>query len=123
MAHANHDRTGSRENLTRDEYPHVVLDAGVLEVQLRQLYNDLLLVIQRDPEQEILGVALPLVDSIVAAARCALASTSGPIADATVELISHSTIHDAVPIRALDAWVVVGQLLAAISHVPAKGRS
>ena len=37
--------------------------------QLRQLHHDLQYLVERDPEQEVTGIALPLVDAVVSEAR------------------------------------------------------
>ena len=94
-----------------------------LECQLRQLYLDLLAVIERDPEQEITGIALPVVDWILSASRDCLAGRTATkaLTNAMVDLISPLTIQDADPIRALDTWLVVGQVLAAMAGRPTGG--
>ena len=101
------------------------IDRTELLTHLRQLYADLLAVIQRDPEQEILGIALPVLDCVLTAAREhleAAASTGGvAVTAAMVDLISPRTVHEAVPIRALDTWLVVGQVLAALGGEVWKG--
>jgi hypothetical protein len=84
-----------------------------LVAALRQLYRDLFSVIERDPEQEILGVALPIVDAAIARARSSLIGSGHELAPHIVELISTDSCSEGRPIRALDAWLVVGQLLAA----------
>jgi len=91
-----------------------------LLAQLRQLYEDLFAVIDRDPEQEILGVALPVVDGVMSAAREALtaAGTTTGLTARMVDLISPPTVEAGVPIRALDTWIVVGQVLAALGDSP-----
>jgi hypothetical protein len=101
------------------QHPHhttvATPDAGEHDIgpQLRQLYRDLLAVIERDPEQEIVGVALPVVDWVMSAARDLLSERRNPFAAAMVDLISLDTCGGGLPVRALDAWLVVGQLLAA----------
>jgi hypothetical protein len=88
--------------------------SGNLNAQLRQLYRDLFLVIERDPEQEIIGIALPVVDALIAEARLEVRSAHGGLAGSIVELISPTTCNDGQPVRALDTWLVVGQLVAAL---------
>jgi hypothetical protein len=89
---------------------------GELLAHVRQLYADLDAIVQRDPEQEVLGVALPVLDGILAAARDHLLTvgSSGGITSAMVDLISFHTVERAVPVRAVDTWLVVGQVLAAL---------
>lgn len=99
------------------------IQAG-LRRQLQQLYLDLLAVIERDPEQEIIGIALPVVDCVLSAARQELAAESATaLTEAMVELISPATVGEGAPIRALDTWLVVGQLLAALSVASPPGGS
>jgi hypothetical protein len=81
--------------------------------QLRQLRADLLQLIERDPEQEVTGQALPLIDAVVSEAREALPPES-TLASQIVEIISVDTIEAGEPLRAADALVVVGQLLAVL---------
>jgi hypothetical protein len=96
-------------------------DAAILEVvaalpsQLRQLHDDLKNLVDRDPEQEVTGVALPLIDAVVAEARRRLPPES-TLQHQVIELISLETIEEGNAIRAADALLVVGQLLAATEH-------
>jgi hypothetical protein len=87
-----------------------------LLAHLRHLYADLGAVIARDPEQEILGIALTTVDRVMTASRRYFESAraSSLLAGSIPELISPATVSVAEPIRALDAWLVVGQVLAAL---------
>ena len=99
----------------------VSVERADLVTHLRQLYGDLFAVIDRDPEQEILGIALPVVDCIITAAREAMTSSASPEPPAgltirIVDLISPAAVEAGVPIRALDAWIVVGQVLAALGE-------
>lgn len=83
-------------------------------VQLSQLYVDLNRTFHRDPEQELTGVALSVVDHLFAAARETL-ERDGPPAplDVAFELISPETLETGAPVRAVDVLVVTGQILAA----------
>lgn len=90
-----------------------------LVAHLRHLYADLSAVIQRDPEQEILGLALAVVDQVMAAAARRLRRDGSVLAGVATELISPATIEAGEPVRAVDAWLVVGQLLAALGDPPA----
>ena len=89
-----------------------------LVAHLRHLYADLSAVIERDPEQEILGVALAVVDQVMAAAARLLQRDGSVLAGVAAELISPATVETGEPIRAVDAWLVVGQLLAALGDAP-----
>lgn len=83
--------------------------------QLRQLHADLQALVRRDPEQEVQGIALPLIDAVVSEARELLPEGS-TLASQVVELVSPSAIEEGDPIRAADALLVVGQLLAVYEH-------
>lgn len=83
--------------------------------QLRQLHRDLQRLVDRDPEQEVQGVALPLVDAVVSEATRSLPASS-TLGQQVVELVSLDSIEKGDPIRAADALLVVGQLLAVFSH-------
>ena len=114
MAQSIHRRTSVELEPRLHEPALASTPEPALSAALRQLYRDLFLVIERDPEQEILGIALPVVDAAIAHARQALATHDHRLAPHIVEVISTDTCSDGRPIRALDAWLVVGQLLAAL---------
>lgn len=95
-----------------------VVDNGLMAAlldQLRQLRRDLKELVARDPEQEVGGLALPLIDSVLREARERLPSESSLPAQ-IVDLISPEAIEAGEPIRAAEALVIVGQLLAALAH-------
>lgn len=80
--------------------------------QLRQLHADLTRMVDRDPEQEVGGPALPLIDAVITEARESLPETS-TLRHQVVDLISSYTVeHGDGPFRAVDLLPVVGQLLA-----------
>jgi hypothetical protein len=105
-----HQRPQHR-TVTTSQHPAGEHDVGP---PLRQHNRDLFAVVQRDPEQEIIGVALPVVDWVMSAARDLLGHRRNPLSEAMVDLISPDTCGGGVPVRAIDAWIVVGQLLAAL---------
>lgn len=87
---------------------------AALLAQLQQLHNDLTALIKNDPEQEVTGAAFPLLDAVLSEARDALPSIStlrSQVADLLFEAITTGE-H----VRAADALVLVGQLLAALQH-------
>lgn len=110
---------GSRSEEAQEaerELARLAVSRDELLAHLRQLYGDLLAVIERDPEQEIVGVALPVVDWVLSTARSHLAVSHPPgVSAGIVDLISPRTCGEGVPVRALDAWLVIGQLLAAVA--------
>ena len=88
--------------------------------QLRQMHGDLERLATRDPEQEVRGVALPLVDAVLSEAKMLLPEGS-TLARQIVELVSPESINDGDPIRAADALLLVGQLLAVFEHHERQG--
>ena len=89
--------------------------------QLRQLHHDLQYLVERDPEQEVTGIALPLVDAVVSEARIRLPPES-TLQRQVVELISPESCEEGNGVRAADALLVVGQLLAATEHYEQEAR-
>lgn len=87
--------------------------------QLRQLHSDLLTIARDDAEQEVMGLALPLVDAVLSEARSMLPPDSG-LATQIVDLISVEQIEAGEGIRAVDASILVGQLLAALTTILAE---
>jgi hypothetical protein len=72
--------------------------------------------IQRDPEQEVQGVALRVVDATIASVKAAL--PDDPVVAATSELFSADLIGSGEGVRAADLLVVAQQLGAAIGPYP-----
>ena len=83
----------------------------------RQLHEDLFHIVQRDPEQEVLGLAIPAVDAVIVAARKQLGEEMTSDAG-LVELLSPEALQAGVPVRAVDVLIVVGQVLAALGDLP-----
>ncbi|MGQ0803487.1 MAG: hypothetical protein ACT4PI_06455 [Actinomycetota bacterium] len=71
---------------------------------------------QRDPEQEVQGIALPVLDAVIEDAKAALGDD--PVVLAVAGIISPDTIAIGDPIRAIDALLVVQQVDAAIGDYP-----
>jgi hypothetical protein len=63
---------------------------------------------QRDPEQEVQGIALPVLDAAIEDIKSALGDD--PIVRAVAGIISAETIEAGEPIRVVDALLVVEQL-------------
>jgi hypothetical protein len=85
---------------------------------LEQLHADLSAIVERDQEQEVRGIAVPTVSEAIRAAYDLL--TEDRVAAVTVELFSAEVIAEGEPVRAVDALLVVGQLLAALGPEPAR---
>lgn len=83
--------------------------------QLRQLHSDLRALADRDPEQEVTGIAVPVIDAVISEARAA-APTGSTISTQVADIITPDAIAEGTPVRAADALVVVGQLLAVFEH-------
>jgi len=81
--------------------------------QLRQLRVDLVQLVDRDPDQEVTGQAIPLIDAVITEAREALPGDSS-LRTQIVDIISTTTIEVGEPLRAADALIIVGQLLAVL---------
>jgi hypothetical protein len=87
---------------------------AALLAQLEQLHQDLAALMERDPEQEVVGSAFPLLDAVLSEAREALPTDStlrSQVAD-----LADEAIVTGERVRAADALVIVGQLLAALRH-------
>jgi hypothetical protein len=91
------------------------LDMSDTIVALRRLYADLRRMIDRDSEQEVQGIAVPVLDAVVAAGRQHL-DPSDPVAQVVRDFISPETIEEREPMRAVDAYLVVRQLLKALDR-------
>jgi hypothetical protein len=72
--------------------------------------------IQRDPEQEVQGVAIQVVDAAITAVKAA--KPDDPVVAATAELFSADHIATGQGVRAADILVVATQLDAAIGEPP-----
>lgn len=83
---------------------------------LRKVLED---VVKRDPEQEVQGMALPVVDACFEAARHHL-KQDDPLRRVATEIITPEMIAEASdePLRAVDALVVAQQLEAALFEMP-----
>jgi hypothetical protein len=96
-----------------DSYPY---DAkrriGALIETLRRLTD-------RDPEQEVQGIALPVLDAVIESVRDVLAGD--PVMAAVRSIISVEQIESGEPIRAADALLAAEQIDAAIGPYPLGG--
>ena len=80
------------------------------------LVSTLEVLTKRDPEQEVQGIALPVLDAVIEMVREAL--PDNPIMAAARSIISAEQIASGEPVRAADALLVAKQLDAAIGHYP-----
>lgn len=84
--------------------------------QLTALINTLQLLVERDPEQEVMGIALPVLDVVIGEVRKLF--PKDPLVQAAVEIISPEQIALGEPVRAADALLVAEQLKAVIGPPP-----
>jgi hypothetical protein len=96
--------------MTKADYPY---DA---KRRVEALIGSLKVLVARDPEQEVQGIALPVLDASLEAIKAA--KPKDPVVLALVELMSADFIGAGEPVRAADMLVVAEQLDAAIGHRP-----
>ena len=96
--------------LDEDTYPYAE------KRQIVSLVQTLEQLVKRDPEQEVQGFALPVLDASIEAVRAVL--PGNPIVEAVRGIVSPEQIASGEPIRAADALLVVRQLDAAIGPEP-----
>jgi hypothetical protein len=92
----------------------VVLSIEDAQWRADQLYTDLKRIADRDPEQEVQGIAVPVLDACLAALREVAADD--PVISRMQDIISPEAMADGQPVRAVDALVVLGQIIAVIGH-------
>ncbi len=78
---------------------------------------------ERDPEQEVRGMAVPVLDACLDAFKQHV--PDDPVVQAIRAVLSPEAIADGEPMRAVDAALVAGQLAAALGpeHVMSVGSS
>jgi hypothetical protein len=96
--------------LDEDDYPYAE------KRQIVSLVQTLEQLTKRDPEQEVQGIALPVMDASIEAVRAVL--PGNPIVEAVRGILSPEQIASGEPIRAADALLVAKQLDAAIGPEP-----
>ncbi len=84
--------------------------------KITALVRSLSILVERDPEQEVQGMALPVFDAVVEAVRAV--KPDDPVVEAVRGVISPEQIALGEPIRAADALLVAEQLDAAIGSYP-----
>ncbi len=94
-----------------DEYPHEV------KARITAFIESLETIIKRDPEREVQGMALPVLDALIESVR--LVRPNDPVVAAARSAISPAQLATGVPVRPGDALVVAKQLDAAIGPPPA----
>lgn len=86
---------------------------------VKELIESLEALAERDPEQEIRGAAVPVLDAVIVSTKALL--PDHPVIRAMPDAISPEALAEGEPMRAADALVIARQLLAAIG--PARAYS
>jgi hypothetical protein len=86
--------------------------------QIVSLVETLEMLTKRDPEQEVQGIALPVLDAVIESVRRVL--LDDPVVEAVRGILSPEQIASGEPIRAADALLVARQLSAAIGPYPVR---
>lgn len=84
--------------------------------KIKALVASLETLTKRDPEQEVQGFALPVLDAVIESVRAA--RPNDPVVEAVRGIISPEQIALGEPVRAADALLVAQQLDAAIGPTP-----
>jgi hypothetical protein len=84
--------------------------------QIAALVEALTITTTRDPEQEVQGIALPVLDAVIEVVR--RVRPDDPVVQAVRSVISVEQIELGEPVRAADALVVAKQLDAVIGPYP-----
>jgi hypothetical protein len=92
------------------------LDIRDALAQVRQLSESLRRINEKDPEQEVLGMAIPVVDAVLQAAREHL-SVGDPLLAAVRDVMSPETVTHGEPVRVLEVLLVVEQLQIRLSRI------
>lgn len=71
-------------------------------------------IVKQDPEQEVSGMAVPVLDAVLAHAKTVIGAD--PVVEAASDVVSVVTIEQGLPIRAVDALLVAEQLLVALGQ-------
>lgn len=87
------------------------LSADAARARAWALYRSLEKIVERDPEQEVRGMALPVLSTCIEQFR---AASEDPIAASVRDVVSPDAIAEGEPVRAVDALLVVHQLAVAL---------
>lgn len=84
--------------------------------RVEALVKSLRTMVDKDGEQEVQGIALPVLDAAIEDIKAAI--PNDPVVIAVAGIISPETFEAGEPIRAVDALLVAEQLDAAIGRRP-----
>jgi hypothetical protein len=87
----------------------VTRDAIRVRHQLEGLYKTISELAAKDPEQEVQGIALPVIDAVLAKVR-SLAGDD-PVVEAFADIVSPDRIAMNEPVRAADLAVAISALI------------
>jgi hypothetical protein len=93
-----------------EPYPHAE------KAKITALVQTLESLTNRDPDQEVQGIALPVLDAVIEAVR--QVRPDDPVVKAARSVISPEQIESGEPVRAADALLVAKQLDTAIGGPP-----
>ncbi len=85
------------------------LDPWHVRRQLGELIKQLEGITRRDTEQEVQGIALPVLDAVLSNAKT-LIGDDDPVVNAAADVISPETIERGEPVRSVDALLVAETL-------------
>lgn len=91
------------------------MDINMARKQVSQLHLTLERMNKTDPEQEVRGIAVPVMDAIIASAKEFVADD--PIVVTIRDVISPESLDDE-HVRVFDALIVVGALREALGPAP-----
>ncbi len=94
-----------------DDYPHKAKE------RVENLIRGLTALQAKDPEQEVGGIALPVLDAVIETIKDDI-GRDNPVVAAVAGIISPETIELGEPIRAADALLVATMLDAELGDVP-----
>jgi hypothetical protein len=86
------------------------------KAKITALIETLTMLVERDPEQEVQGIALPVLDAVLEATRRVCPDDT--VVQAARSVISPEQIESGEPVRAADALLVAMQIDVAIGSEP-----
>lgn len=92
------------------------VDVEKARSHLYALQGTLLQITQQDMEQEVQGIALPVLDTVLAEVRALIPGS--PVLRSVRDVVSPELIEDGGQVRAVDLLLVVGQMLEALPPQP-----
>jgi len=96
------------------------LEVDDILVRLRNLRSDLDRYCRDDQEQEVRGIAVPVLDELLSQARQFI-PTGDPVLARMQDVVSPESVIAGDPVRAIDALTVTTQAITAIEHHHQRG--